>query len=523
MRLISIAAGVSVAVLALTGCTGGESPGGADSSTFTMGLSADPGNLDPQASAASGLLQATLLAYDSLLSIDSSGTISSQLATDWSLDGATVNLTLGENITCSDGAPFTAEDAAANLAWVGNPENQSPMLGVFLPAGAVATAVSETELTIELGAPSPFVLNGLAMLPMVCGNAIDDRSVLAAETHGTGPFVLTEAAQGDQYVYELRADYEWGPGGLSSATDGLPEKVVIRVVSNETTAANLLLSGELNAAAIIGSDSGRLDAAGLFRSETPVIAGQMWFNHSADRLMGDKTLRLALTHSLDLEQIEKVTTSDKGEPGTTFAVSDPVACVGDSVSGALPEFDVDAAAALLDDAGWKAGADGVRTKNGEPLTVTFIQDASMGAGGAAAAELAVQAWTALGVQVTSRVQEETVMIETVFGTGDWDVAWLPLNISSPDQLVPFASGPAPADGGSNFAQVDNADYIAGVEGAANLPGADGCDEWLDAESTLVRDANIIPFANQLGLTYGSGAEFTTNGQIVPLSIRMASE
>lgn len=524
MRLISIAAGVSVAALALTGCATGDGQGGeaVDAGTFTLALGADPGNLDPQASAASGLLQATLFAYDSLLSIDAEGTLGSQLAVEWSQEDNLISLTLHEGITCSDGSPFTAEDAAANLNWVGNPENQSPMLGAFLPVGATAEAQSDTELTLELAGSSPFVLNGLAMLPMVCGYAVDDRDVLAAETHGTGPYELTELAQGDRYVYELRDEYLWGARGATAETEGLPDKVVLRIVSNETTVANLLLSGELNAGAVIGTDGARLETAGLFVSATPAITGEMWFNEAADRAMNDGDLRVALVRSLDLDELAKVATSGQGGPGATFAVSDPVACPGDSVSAALPKFDRDAAAQLLDDAGWKAGSDGIRSKNGVPLAVTFVQDATTGPGIAAAAELAAQTWTELGVQVTSRSQDETVLIDTIFGTGDWDVAWLPLNISSPDQLVPFVSGAGPAEGGNNFGNIDNPDYLAGVTGAIEQPGADGCDAWLAAESELVKRADVIPFANQPGKTYGSGATFDTSGQVAPMSVRMVT-
>lgn len=524
MRFISIAAGVSVAALALTGCATGGGQGGdvVDGGTFTLALGADPGNLDPQASAASGLLQATLFAYDSLLSIDAEGTLGSQLAVEWSQEDNLVSLKLHEGVTCSDGSPFTAEDAAANLNWVGNPDNQSPMLGVFLPVGATAEAQSDTELTLELAGPSPFVLNGLAMLPMVCGDAVDDREVLADETHGTGPYALTELAQGDRYVYELRDEYAWGPGGATAETEGLPDKVVVRIVANETTVANLLLSKELNAGAVIGADSARLEAADLYVSASTAITGEMWFNEAPDRAMNDRNLRLALVQSLDLDELAKVATSGQGEPGATFAVSEPVACPGDSVSASLPPFDLDAAAKLLDDAGWKAGADGIRTKNGAPLALTFVQDATTGPGIAAAAELAVQAWTELGVKVTSRSQDETVLIDTLFGTGDWDVAWLPLNISSPDQLVPFVSGVGPAEGGNNFGNIDNPEYLAGVAEATEQAGADGCDAWLAAESELVKRADVIPFANQPGNTYGSGATFDTSGQIAPMSIRMVA-
>lgn len=530
MRMVRITAGFSATALALAlaGCSGGNTEGetaeGAtvDGATFNLGTATDPGNLDPQASAATALFQLTQFAYDSLLSIDAEGAISGQLANEWTVEGNTVRLTLNEGITCSDGTPFTAADAAANVAWVADPANESPMNGVFLPPGATASAEGDTSLMIELASPAPFVLNGLAVLPMVCGNAIEDRSVLAAETHGTGPFVLTEAAQGDRYVYELRDGYTWGPAGATTATEGMPAEIVVQVVSNETTAANLLLSGELNAAAMSGPDSDRLEAAGLFSAETPGIVGEMWYNQAEERPMADPKVRLALLQALDLNQLVGVVTSGKGTAATTFAPGEPTACPGDSIADFLPEHDLDAAAALLDDAGWEKGSDGTRSKGGVPLAVTFLQGAA-GDAASAAAQLAVQVWTELGVQVTSEAKEESALIETIFSTGDWDVAWLTLNVSSPDQLVPFMSGPSTLEGGSNFGHIDNPDYQAAVESANALPGQESCEDWLKAESALVRDADVIPFANQLGQTFGSGATFESLGSIQPMSIRMLAE
>ena len=87
--------------------------------------------------------------------------------------------------------------------------------------------------------PAPFVLNGLANLPIVCPSGLKDRSTLRAATAGTGPFALTAAAPGDRYTYAKRPGYTWGPAGATTATPGLPDTVVVKVVENETTAANL--------------------------------------------------------------------------------------------------------------------------------------------------------------------------------------------------------------------------------------------------------------------------------------------
>ena len=103
-------------------------------------------------------------------------------------------------------------------------------------------------MTLKLAAPAPFVLNGLASLPIVCPGGMDDRKSLAQATAGTGPYELTEAAPGDHYTYQIRDGYTWGPNGATTATEGMPDTIVMKIVQNETTSANLLLSGDLNAA-----------------------------------------------------------------------------------------------------------------------------------------------------------------------------------------------------------------------------------------------------------------------------------
>lgn len=515
MKLIPAALGLCVTAALLTGCGGSDSDsdgnggGGdtqyADGGTFTMSLAGDPGKLDPQSSASSALFTVNQLAYDNLVSVDAkTGEIQSQLATDWQVDGTTVTLTLADGITCADGSDFTATTVADNIAYVGDPKNKSAYLGVFLPVGAKAEADDATRtVTITLAQPAPFVLNGLASLPMVCESGMEDRASLADSTAGTGPYELTEAVPGDHYTYAIRDGYTWGPDGATTAEQGMPDTIVMKIVQNEGTAANLLLSGDLNAAQIQGPDAKRLDAQGLFSAGTPALVGEQWYNHGDGHATSDPDVRMGLTQALDLEELASVATAGTGTPATTLAAIEPVACPGDSVSGSVPAQDVEAAKAAL---------------SGQDLT--FLYSSATGTAVAAAAELAVQQWEAAGATVTAKAVDETALQQAIFGTGDWDIAWVPLNVNSPDQLVPFLSGPGMADGGTNFSGIDNADYDAGVKEASGMDGTDGCPTWLDAESSLFAAADIVPFANNVVKTFGNGAEFETPGQLVPTSIRM---
>jgi peptide/nickel transport system substrate-binding protein len=527
MKLSTIGTSALALVLAgaLAACGGDDSSGGkpdpggqtsnaapssdfVDGGTFTMSLPGDPGKLDPQSSASTQLFAVNQLAYDNLVFVDGkSGEVEPQLASEWEVDGTTVTLTLVQGITCSDGTPFTATMAADNISYVGDPKNKSPYLGTFLPVGAKATADDATgTVTIKLAQPAPFVLNGLASLPMVCASGMSDRASLKDTTAGTGPYELTEAVPGDHYSYQIRDGYTWGPNGATTDEDGMPDTIVMKIVQNEGTAANLLISGDINAATIQGPDAKRLDAADLFSISTTAMVGEQWYNHNDGHETSDAAVRMGLTQAIDFDELASVATAGAGGPATTFAGLAPIACPGDSISGSLPAQDADAAKGAL--AGKK---------------LTFLYSSSAGTAVAAAAELAVQEWKAAGADVTAKGVDETALQGAIFGTGDWDIAWVPLNVNSPDQLVPFLSGPGLADQGTNFSGIDNQDYTDGVAQATTENGTDGCPTWLDAESALVAAADIVPFATSAVKTYGNGAQFDYPGTFMPTSIRMLAK
>ncbi len=354
---------------------------------------------------------------------------------------------------------------------------------------------------------------------MVCDAGLADRSILAAASNGTGPYVLTEAVPNDHYTFELREEYAWGPDGATVDEPGIPAVVNIRIVADGTTATNLMLSGEANAAQLLGPDAERALGADLFSLESSAVVGEQWYNHAEGHPTSDPAVRMALTQALDLDELANVITTGKGGPATALATVDPRGCTFDSVSGVLPAYDVDAANATLDAAGWVLGSDGVRVKDGTPLSIVFLYQNGLGAAGTAAAELAIAAWEEIGVEVDGREQDEPSILDAIFSTGAWDVSWVPVSVNSPDQLIGFLSGITPPEG-VNFSGIQNADYEAAVAEAMQLPGTEGCPLWQEAESALVEAADMVPFAEGTVYMFGKDAEFEWTGQIAPTSIRM---
>ena len=327
---------IAVGALALSGCAGdGTSANYVEGGTFVYALGTDIGSLDPALGVTSAALAVGQYAYDPLVHLNEEGEIIAGLAKEWNVDGTTVSFTLRDDVTCADGAKFTATTAKGNLDFIGDPENASPLLGAFVPVGATIEADDEAgTLTLELAAPSPFVIEALSNVVMVCDKGLADRESIVTATDGTGPFVLDEAVANDHYTYSVRDGYKWGPDGATTDEKGMPAQVEFRVIPNETTAANLLVSGDINAAQIVGPDAARL--TDLQATSSQLVLGEGWFNQAPDRVTADLAVRTALVQALDLDALANVASSGTGKRATQLAVVDPAPCQGGDFTSAFP-------------------------------------------------------------------------------------------------------------------------------------------------------------------------------------------
>lgn len=520
-------------LLAACGGSDGDSAGGPGASgedaepvvdgTFTYAVAADPGNLHPHLTVLAATRAVDAYLYDKLVYFTVEGEALPWLAESWEATPDTVTFTLRDGVTCSDGTPLTASVVAANFQFVVDEANVSPVRGVLVPAELTATADDAARtVTITVPTPDPFLLQSTGDLFIACQAGLDDPTLLEEAGIGTGMFELTEVVRDDHYTFQRRDDYAWGPDGRAATDPGTPATVNIRVVANESTAANLLLSGELNAASVVGPDRQRLEES-YEQVTLRAIVGELFFNQAAGNPGADDAVRAALAQALDFEELMSVITGGYGARSESLAIIDPVACRYDAVDGNLPEQDTEAAATALDEAGWTAGSDGVRAKDGAPLQLELIYNSTRGDTTAAAAELIASTWTDLGVAATTRGLPPTEYNEVVFGTGAWGAALLPVNLRLPSQIVPFLSGPVPADGGVNLASIDNPAYTAAVAEAMTMPGQDGCATWQEAEEALFAEHDVLPFADETIPTFLDGATVEPGGDgPIPATIRLTA-
>lgn len=474
--------------------------------TVTIAELGDPGKLDPGQTVGAAALRVAEFSYDTLVHQLPGGKFVSGLATKWKVQSLTkVRFTLHPGVTCSDGTKLTASVVKKNLDYAANPANSSPELNLYVPQGT-KTAANNKKRTVTVTFPSsnPFPLQGLGSIHMVCSKGLANRGKLLNGSDGSGPYKMVKVSPGNSYTFKLRKGYTWGPNGAT--TKGMPAKVVIKVITSETTAANLLLTGGLNIATVSGPDRARLQKAKLFKKVVVAEPGELWFNENPGHPTASAAVRKGIVQALQLGQVGKVFTSGNGVPMKQLTLQTFTPCSGNSVKGNVPKHNLSAAKTAL---------------SGHPgLKLVFPNDGGPAPG--AAMTLAQSQLDTAGANATLDGMSTPGLLGTLFGSGNWDVALVPLGVSAPTQLVPFLSGPVPSNSGNNFAGIHNAKYSGQVAQALKTTGATSCGHWLSAEKAIFKGADLAPTMSNTLPTFGKHVKFGLGGfGVSPTTLRLS--
>jgi peptide/nickel transport system substrate-binding protein len=445
----------------------------------------------------------------------------SGLASSWHVGEDESTLEIAPGVTCSDGSAFTADVAAQNLKFIIDPNSGSPYASSF-PAGTTVSAGAST-VTLKTPTAPAFLLVNLADIPMVCATGLKDRGRLASVTDGTGPYVLSDFKTGSSYTFTRRDGYKWGPNGATTAEQGQPKTVELRVVANETTSANLLVAADVNIAVMSGSDGDRLlKMPDLFHGNQEVLRGLIAYNEADGRVTRDETVREALSRAVDFDSAMEIITGGHGEVPTSLLAVSPKVCPENTVSGNLAAHDVNRAKSLLDNAGWVAGGDGKRAKGGKRLGIDILTPSYAGKGYTDGAEYIASQWRDLGIDVTVSAVPSAQLDDRLFKTADFDVSLVGTGERTPNQNSQYFSGKTPPNG-TNFASLRNPTYDQVVQGEPQVDPAAECARWNSAEIALFKEYSLIPFAKVNVPVFGNKVTFDMVGNyLVPTSLRAVS-
>ena len=520
MRSIAALAALGATALVLTACAGGDAEASGD--TVKIAIQTDPGSLNPITNATDAGQNVLAFGYESLLNYPPGKDPEGILAESWASTTTEVAFTLKDGIVCADGEPLTASDVKATFEYAGEDATGSPFKGVYFPASGLTISADDDARTVTFTAEDAqsFLAETIGSLPIVCASGLADPSVLESEFHGTGPYTLEDFSPGQTYDYALRDDYAWGPGGVTSETAGLPSKVSVQIVESDATSANLLQTGEVNIATVGGTERDRLDGQEFTQTlDVPLRPGLVFFNQAEGRVGHDLAVRQAIAQALDSSAVGKVSSSGRGEQLVTLVSEFGAACTTMDSSSSLYAYDVDAAGAALDGAGWTAGADGIRAKDGKPLKVLMLFPANESQGVTAAIELMQAELKKIGVDAVPTPSPSYT--DVIFSGGDWDMVWAPIYTSLPSDWAGILGGEFPPNGG-NWTYNTNQEYFDLVSVAQGFAGNESCPAWQDAQDSLFQNLEVLPFWSSTETFYGDGAEFAlSKGVLSPTALRVA--
>jgi peptide/nickel transport system substrate-binding protein len=264
---------------------------------------------------------------------------------------------------------------------------------------------------------------------------------------GAGPFRITAWQRGDRVEMERNPYYASGTPKLA--------KVVYHMIPTIGGSVTALRTGEVDALMELAySDDKPLESDPGIR--VVIMRGVRPSHLSinvARPLLSDPAVRAALRMGTDRSSILERSYLGGGVLSETAVSSvDPYAAHIPLVS-----FDPKRAAAILDRAGWKLGSDGIRTKNGQRLSIELI-------GGAGSSfvdqilELVRTNWSAIGIDVSTKRYPLSLMFAPrdaggiLFG-GKFDVALFSTGqVMADDYATGFFCREIPPNG-TNFSRL----------------------------------------------------------------------
>lgn len=345
--------------VALAGCAGpnatSDSDGAEATGLLTLSSLSAPSSLDPAASGngSDGVYQ--MLAYEPLINVGPTGDLEPGLATEWAYvgDGNTVlEVTLRDDAKFSDGSDVTADSVAASLNYVAQ-NGTGPASSAFSTVTAEATGPNTVTLTSSN--PNP-VLPNLISTHYLAGNIISpaglaDPTALATATFGAGPYVYdpTESVAGDHYAF-IPNEHYYDPSRIGF------DSVVVKVVSNPTSALQAMKTGQLDFANGDAPTAAAAEEAGLTMLSAPsawVGAFIIDSDGATVPALASVDVRRALNHAINRTEIAEAVYGGFGS-----AVSQPNVPGHDAFDESLEDiypYDIDKAKQLLADAGYPDG------------------------------------------------------------------------------------------------------------------------------------------------------------------------
>jgi peptide/nickel transport system substrate-binding protein len=351
-----LAAATLVCVLFGGGCSsnrGAEEPG-----TVNFLIESMPANLDPRIGTDAQSQHLDGLIFDSLLAHDAQMNIVADLAERWEArDPLTYVFHLRQGVKFHDGRPLSSADVKFTFDSILDGTVKTPKRGAFRMVTAVE-APDDSTVVFHLREPyASFLWNltrpGVGIVPRGSGPEIAQKPI------GTGPFQFVDAITDQEIALQRNPSY-FGDAGEAAGVRGNVERVRFRIVPDALVRALELRKGSADVAINSLSPDMVVTLAkerGIVADEQPgTTIAYVGFNLE-DPVLSHREVRQALAYATDRATLIKYLM--RGQARAAASLLPPNHWAYDP-NVRQYDFDPGRAEQLLDAAGFKRGAGGVR-------------------------------------------------------------------------------------------------------------------------------------------------------------------
>jgi peptide/nickel transport system substrate-binding protein len=426
-------------VASSSGNAGGNTPSGPHPDRLVMSSASDPKNLNPALASASPVLELSAFLFSYTVVYDDHAKPVPDAITELptaenggvSKDGRTLTYKLRHGMKWHDGPEVTCRDMRFTWQVMVNPKNNVNTTEGWREIQDVDCSDPYVAVVHLKHVYAPFLQqlwslngNGPILPEHILGKLNDDKGSLNTAPYnsapvGSGPYRFVSWQRGSQVKFEANPDYYQGKPAI--------REVVYKIIPDQNTLATQVQTHELDFAWNLAASSyERVKSVPGDTVVTPVIYTYDHLDFNLRRpIFQDARVRRALTFAIDRKSMLEKVRHGLGELSDTFL--DPT-LYPDAQNPDIMRYPYDPgeAKALLDEAGWQPGPDGVRVKNGQRLSFQISTQVESIAG-QANEQLVQSYWHAIGADAVVKNYPTPLFFDNtangVLQGGKYDVAF----------------------------------------------------------------------------------------------------
>ncbi|HLJ61086.1 MAG TPA: ABC transporter substrate-binding protein [bacterium] len=373
-------AGASLGAMA-AGLAGDRTPAAAAPTrggTLVYGLGFDLDNtMDPAVTNFDSTIRVTQNICEPLVWEPTPGRFVPALAESWSIspDVKTYTFKLKRGVRFTDGTPFNAAAVKFSLDRIMDPATKAGQSHDQIgPYDHTEIVDDYTVRVVMKEGYAPLLTNLNGYLGIVSPTAVKQMGAeFARHPVGTGPFVFKEWVTNDHITLVRNPDYNWGSSFFKNRGPAYLDQVVFKIIPDASVRTGTLKSGETQYIDDIDplqyADLRRSQRFSVVRKGQPGSGRTLLLNVTSKGPVADIAVRRAMEYGVDRDGLNQ--SVFHGLMEVAWSPLMKVTFGYDPAAAKIYTFDPAKAKAMFEEAGWKVGADGIREKAGQKLTLDF--------------------------------------------------------------------------------------------------------------------------------------------------------